>query len=426
MRLVSPLALGLMLALAGTTAVTTPAMAAKEKKAPAPQLSKEFSAPASAAQDAIKAGTFDVAKAKLAEAEPFAKTPDELFNLNVIRLNLGISLKDEAIQRTGVEGMLASGAAPAAEIPKYEFFAGDFAMKAKDYDVAIAHFKKSADLGYPGSGPWVMTAEANFQKALTTAQNGQLTAPGKPFAQAGLPYLKKAIEIEKASGAQVPAGWYSRGFSMAYTSGSPDAPEWAAMNLKADPSPKNWRTLLLSYQERTKTLTRGENLDIMRLKLQTGALESEYDFAEYVEAASKSGLLGEEKAVIDKGRASGKLAPTKLADYYSQATAGIPADQKSLASGEAQADKAPTGKLAAGTADAYLSYGQYAKAIALYKTALSKGGVDVPEVNSRLGIALALSGDAAGAKAAFDLVTTGARKDIAQFWMLWLSTKTAA
>lgn len=426
MRLVSPMAIGLMLAFAGTAGVVTTATAAKKEEAKAPKLSKEFSAPAAAAQDLLKANKFDEAKAKLAEAEGFAKTPDEQFNLNVLRLNLGLGLKDTAIQRAAVEGMLASGGVPAAEVPKYEFFAGDFAMKANDNDAAIAHFKKAADLGYPGSAPWVMGAEANFQKAIGVSQGNNISPAGKPFVDAGLPMLKKAIEIEKASGAQVPAGWYNRGFTMAYVTQSPETAEWAKLNLTADPSAKNWRALLRSFQESNKTLTRGENLDVMRLMAQTGALESEYDYSEYVDAASKSGLIGEVKSTIEKGRSTGKLAPAKLAEYYSQATAGIAKDKGSLPAAEADAGKAANGKTAAYTADAYLGYGDYAKAVTLYKLALQKGGVDVSEVTTRLGIALALSGDSAGAKSAFDQVQTGARKTIAGYWSLWLSTKQAA
>ncbi len=55
---------------------------------------------------------------------------------------------------------------------------------------------------------------------------------------------------------------------------------------------------------------------------------------------------------------------------------------------EKTAAAAPNGKPASRTADAYLGYGDNAKAIELYKLALTKGGVDNDEVNTRLGIAL--------------------------------------
>ena len=57
---------------------------------------------------------------------------------------------------------------------------------------------------------------------------------------------------------------------------------------------------------------------------------------------------------------------------------------------------------------------------------LKKGGVDADELNTRLGIALAKSGDVAGARTAFGAVTKpGNRKTIADFWTLYLSSKAA-
>jgi hypothetical protein len=65
------------------------------------------------------------------------------------------------------------------------------------------------------------------------------------------------------------------------------------------------------------------------------------------------------------------------------------------------------------TADAHLSYGNYAKAATLYRTAMTKGGVDAKRhQHAGLGIALAMSGDKAGATAAFSAVT-GPRQDLA-------------
>ena len=62
------------------------------------------------------------------------------------------------------------------------------------------------------------------------------------------------------------------------------------------------------------------------------------------------------------------------------------------------------------TADAYYGYGQYAKAAALYRAALQKGGEDPNLVNLRLGIALAQAGNRAEAETAFRAVTGAARR----------------
>ncbi len=74
---------------------------------------------------------------------------------------------------------------------------------------------------------------------------------------------------------------------------------------------------------------------------------------------------------------------------------------------------------AASTADVYLGQGTYAKAAELYRTALTKGGVNADEVNTRLGIALARSGDKAGAQTAFAAVQGTPRAGIAALWNTW-------
>lgn len=422
MRFVSTMALGLMLAASGVAIVgASPAMAAKKEKAPKQNFSKEFVGPAGALQKAINAKDYAGAQSQLATAEAAAKTPDDLYTLNMLRLQLGLGLNDLKVQRSAIEGILASGAAPAAEVAKYEFYAGDFALKANEPDAAIAHLQKATAAGYGGSAPHVLLAETYFKKAVTTAKGNQLSAEGKAAVQAGLPHLKKGVEVEKSEGKPVPASWYERGFQLAYAAGLPQASEWAMYSVEADPSPKNWRNLLRGYQDTHRTIGKAENLDLMRLMRATGSLESEYDYSEYAEAAVSSGLPGEAKAVIEEGRSNGKIAPAKLSEVYQIASSRIAGDKASLPAGERDAGKAANGKIASSTADAYLGYGDYAKAGQLYQLALQKGSVDANEINTRLGIALAKSGDTAGAKAAFEKVAAGSRQEIAKFWLLWLN-----
>jgi hypothetical protein len=75
-------------------------------------------------------------------------------------------------------------------------------------------------------------------------------------------------------------------------------------------------------------------------------------------------------------------------------------------------------------ADSLYGYGQYAEAAELYRAALQKGGVDANLANTRLGEALALAGQRAQAEAAFHAVT-GPRAELAQYWLLWLSSRPA-
>ena len=78
-----------------------------------------------------------------------------------------------------------------------------------------------------------------------------------------------------------------------------------------------------------------------------------------------------------------------------------------------------------GAADGHLSYGEYAKAVTLYRSALTKTGVDADTVNTRLGISLAMSGDKEGARAAFQAVK-GPRAEIAALWIAYLDAPQTA
>ncbi|RVT41087.1 hypothetical protein [Sphingobium algorifonticola] len=429
---VSKLAAALMLGTAALAMTATPAFAQRDKKEKAPaapkrDLSKPFIAAAQPVDKANQAKDFAAMVAALPAAEAAATTPDDKFTAGNFRLGAGIGLNDQKMQRDGLKAMLASGAAAQEDLPKFNYFAGKLAYDAKDYDDALIYLQKAAELGFEGSSSYLLVAEAHFQKAIAmSGGGGQLSPAAKPIAQQGLAPLKKAIELEKAAGRAVPPAWLNRGFSIAYTSGSAEAPQWAVMQVETDPTGNNWRQLLRTFQDRNRSMSAGENLDVMRLMYQTGALQSEYDYAEYADTASKLALFGEVKSVIDQGRSNGKLAPGKLNDFYTQATSKIASDKASLPSAAAESAKAANGRTAAFTAGAYQGYGDYAKAAELYRVALQKGSVDANEVNTRLGIALAMAGDTAGAKTAFEAVSAGPRKEIASFWLLWLSKKAAA
>ena len=237
--------------------------------------------------------------------------------------------------------------------------------------------------------------------------------------------LKAAADATKAAGQQVPAQWYQIGVSRAEAAKLPDVTEWAKMSYQADPSGQNLRTLVRLFQRANPNITNRENLDVLRLLGASDGLVVAQDFTEYAEMASKTGIYGEVKTVIDKGRSKGVLNASQGADVYQSAVPKIAGDKSTLGSAEADAQKAANGKIAAATADAYLGYGDYAKAASMFELAKQKGGVDADEVNTRLGIAKTLGGDTAGAKAAFEAVQGGARKQIAGLWLAYLGTKGA-
>lgn len=425
MRSVSSFALAFALALGLSGGAGGTAALAKDSKAePAPRLtpSKSFVPLAQEIQKLLKANDFAGAKAKLDASEALATAPDDKYFLGSFMVNAGAGLKDLPYQMRGVRMMLDSGKAPAADVPKFNFFLAQAALDGKRYDEAIQRAETAAAGGYAGSGVHIVMAESHFGKAYENVQGNRLAPAGKAEAVLGLSALRKAIELERATPTGVPAGWTMRGFKMAALAQASDIGDWTRAMLMQQPTAENWSLALRVVQDMNRTMTRDENLDLLRLMAASGALTKEYNVAEYLDAAQKGGLLGEIRSVVDGARAAGTIKATQFNDYYTVAVAAIARDKASLANAEA----AVTGRAAAANGNALLGYGEYARAATLYRTALQKGGVDANEVNTRLGIALAKAGDKAGARAAFAAVTGGGvRQQIAGLWSLWLEQKAA-
>lgn len=431
MRRLSSTALSIALvAMSAGVFMPSAATAAKKeaKAAEAVKLSpsKEFVPGAQEVQKLLAASDFAGAKAKLPEVEAKASKPDDQYFVGNFTLNVGIGLKDEALQRSGIEKMLASGVAPAADVGKFELVAGQLALNAKDYTSARDHLAKAAAANYGGASTQVYLAESYFGEATGNVTGNQFSPAGKALVQQGLPYLRKAIEAEQAEGKTPDASWYTRGLKMAALASDPSQGEWFKLALTHVGSPENWRIALRSVQDANHGMTRDESLDLLRLMASSKSLGNAFSYNEYAESAWKAGLPGEVKAVIDSGRSSGEIQQSDLGELYRLANDAITKDKASLPASEKSASAAATGKPAASTANAFLGYGDYAKAVALYRIALQKGGVDANEVNTRLGIALARSGDKAGALEAFGKVNgAGVRKQIADLWTVWLNAPAA-
>lgn len=423
MRFVTPVALALVLALTGG-AVSAPAMAAKkeDKKGGAPKLnvSADVIKSLQAAQEASKNNDFVAAKAALAEADTKAQSNDDKYQIGAVKLNTSIAAKDNALQGEALTQMLDSGLTPPEQLGQFNAIAADQALQAKNYDLAISRAKAAAQAGYKPESVNVTLAQAYFGKAGTANASAE---PARGLNQQGLAALKAAADATKAAGGQVPAQWYQIGVSRAAGARLPETAVWAKAAYEAQPSGENLRTLIRLFQQSNPNITPRENLDVLRLMAASGGLVVAGDYTEYAEMASKTGIYGEVKSAIDAGRAKGVLKGTAGADVYQTTTPKIASDKSSLPSAEADARKAANGKIAAATGDAYLGYGDYVKAAAMFELAKQKGGVDADEVNTRLGIAKALGGDAAAAKTALQSVQAGARKQIADLWLTYLSTK---
>jgi len=161
-------------------------------------------------------------------------------------------------------------------------------------------------------------------------------------------------------------------------------------------------------------------LDLLRLKQSTGALKSGSEYAQYIRAAADQNNYNEAQAALDAAVAANLIDPKK-AEYSDLAY--LKSKPKATAADLAEATKtAQSGMALLRIGDRYASMGDYAKAVELYRMSMGKPGVDSEVANLHIGMALARSGDKAGATAALKAVT-GPRADIAKFWLTYLNQK---
>lgn len=398
--------------LAALIAATAPqaALAQKkgEEKAPSYKFSKKVQPLLAEAQKQQQAGNPQGALAALDQADAVAdKNADDAYMIAMLRLNSAIAMKDNALIEKSLEGALATGRLSAEDDVKFRRNLGALALQRNDYTKAMAEFDRVLAVSPNDTDLMVEMAELQRRQG----QNEKAIAT-----------MSQAIAAKAAAGQKADETWYRRALAIAYDKKLPAQTVATSEALvKAYPSATNWRDVLVIYRESGKFDDQG-NLDILRLMRANAALTGERDYAEYAETAALRGYPGEAKAVLDEGISKGALQAGKplVKELQANVNPKIASDKAALPGLEKEAAASKTGRVAMGTADAYLGYGDYAKAAALYQMALSKGGVDADTANTRLGFALAKTGDKAGAEAALKAVTGAPRNQLAKYYLIWL------
>lgn len=416
MKSVSRIALGVALALGGASVVATAPAAAQKSKPAAEQpqqrqfkLSKEERAALEPLRAAVAAQQWDAALAALPAAQAAAQGTDAKYFVADIMLRIGLGKQDVPMQAQAIDAIIASGGAPAGDLPTLYRNQGALAAQAGNRQKAEAAFTKASEL-LPNE-PEILIDLAKVKNDLR-----------KP--QEAVQLLERAIEVKKASGQPVHESWYKYALKLAFDGRmAPQSVKLSRALIAAYPTKENWRDALLIYRD-VNTLDKDSTLDLLRLGRVSGALAGERDWYELAELLDNAALLAEAKAVLDEGAAQKMVDLNKAVfrDLHNKVKNRLAGDRASLPGEEAKAMAAANGVLALRIGDAWMGYGEYARSAALFRAAATKGGVDPNVANMRLGIALALGGDKAGAEAAFRSVT-GARADVAAFWLAWLAKR---
>ncbi|GLR47701.1 tetratricopeptide repeat protein [Sphingomonas astaxanthinifaciens] len=383
----------LMAAFLFTAAAPVPALAAQKQAAPAaaPKLvpSKEAQPALLALQKAANENRVADLPALSQAALAVAKTPTDRYFAYQLQLKPYLTANNEAATLAAIEGMIASGVPTGGDLANLTFNASRLAYNTGALDKASTYIGQS------------LAQDPNNPDAHIIA--GEIFNKQKRYPEA-VAALQKAMAVGQATGKTVDPNVSKRAFAIAYNNKLPVAKDLAIAQLKAAPSTDNWRAAI-KLQEQLGNYQATDKLDLFRLQRVTNSLVGEGDYYPYVDGLLTKGLPGEAKAVLTEAFAAGKLDKTKPLWKEMLATA----TQR-----DASDKSAPNG-------DVYLGRGDFAKAAAAYRSEAAKGGAAADIANLRLGIALARSGDKAGATAALQSVK-GQRAGIASMWLLYLQT----
>ncbi|HLL31461.1 MAG TPA: hypothetical protein VK403_10730 [Allosphingosinicella sp.] len=419
MKSVSRIALGIALVLGGASVVaTSPADAQKRKKgeaAPAaakgPTLSKEERAALVPVQTAVNAKNWAAAQAALPAAAAVATSPGGRYYVGRFQFEIGQGTNNAALQAQGLENLVGSGLVEAADQPTIYRNLAVLANNAGNKAKAEAAYARVAEL--TPNDPEALISLAQVKNDLK-----------KPAEAVQL--ISRAIEMKRAAGQKVDESWYKYALKLAFDGRKNPALREASQKLSRDlvaayPTKENWRDSLLIFRD-TNNLDAAADLDVLRFMRASGALAGERDWYDLIDGLYKAGNFAEAKAVLDEGTAKRMIDPKKpaFADLLRLTNARMAGDRASLPGEQTKAMAAASGASALKIGDAFYGYGDHAKAIALYRAALTKGGVDANLVNTRLAMALLASGDRAGAETAFKALT-GLRQNLGAFWLAWLA-----
>ena len=418
MKMASSFAIALSIVIGGGALLSAPADAQKKGKetaspaqpaAWAPKLSKEEATALQAVEKAISAKDWAAASAALAAAQPIATSPDARYFVGQFQATIGGETKNAQLQSQGIDAMVASGGGDLTKLAPIYKLQGQLAMQAKDYAKAEAAFAR-----------WAQAAPSDPEIGLATAElRYRQKKPAEAF-----PLFQRAIAAQEAAGQAVPENLYLFALQSAADAKMwPQAQTLSKTVVTKFPNAKNWRNALVIYRQGNG----GESstqLDTLRLMRAAKSLDTRNEYLALADLLARGRFYTEAKSVIEEGYASGKLARSDAdaRTILTEVSGRIAEDRAALPALETRARAGANGELALRIAEGYYGHGDYAKAAELYRLALQKGGVDANLVNSRLGMALALSGQRLAAEAAFKGVT-GPRSALASYWLLWLSQR---
>ena len=187
--------------------------------------------------------------------------------------------------------------------------------------------------------------------------------------------------------------------------------------IKQDPSPANYRTLLINLKQ--QNMSDQARLVLYQLMRQTGNLTEPADVQDMAKLAILGGQPGIALGALqDAQKANAVLGSDPMVSRMS----AVAAQQSAKAVADVpRLPATPAGRFAAG--NALFGSNQYPAAAQAYKAVVAANAPNADQARVLEGIALVRSGDSPGARGAFDSVGKGSPfYDVAQLWSLYATS----
>lgn len=371
-----------------------------------PTVSKTLAKPLKAAQDALQAKKFDEALAHVKEAQGAGeKSAYDNYVIDILLFQIYQQKQDMA------------DAIPALQLAAQSQYATAEQQKVWLKNVALYYFQQK-----------------DYAKALDVAD------------QAVKHGANDLETLELIAKAQYLSGKYKEAaLTMQEVVGKQDKPDEDSLkllwqfDLKAEDSAGAAKTVekLVTYYPKPEywanalaPLVRMDikdahlQLNVYRLMADVGVLKLPSDYAEMAEIALDAGYPGETVSVLQAAFAKNVFTEQRDKDRYQHLLEGAKQrsanDQAQLATTEQAAAGAANGEALVQVGAAFISYGQYDKAVPAITKGIAKGGLKSPdEANLLLGIAELRLKNGAAAQAAFDKVAASSNGGYARLGRLW-------
>lgn len=355
----------------------------------------------SEAQVLAKDGNFSEARKKIYETKKIpGKSAYESFVIYDYETYLNVKLKDYVAAARAAEAALATGMVAKSVRSQRLSTLAKLNFSIKNYSKTVDFAQKYRLEGGADEDVLRLEMQAYYlQKKYAAAQ-------------------KSAEEIVLTSSSRhdkpdetVLQIWSSAAYHQKDNSGQFDALTALVSNY---PKPVYWKDLVNLVATDVGRSDR-MSLEVLRLKLAMGLLETPDDYIEMAQLAIQLGLPGEALDVISSGQKAGLMdGRNKSRELRLKTMAEDQArrDQASLDS------RGATAAANAALGEAYASYGKTEKAIRLYNVALGSPNADADMTRLHLGQAYFSKGDLVNARKAFLSIKTAKLNWLTQLWVL--------